>query len=329
MLWLSVRHRTPLTLAWSTPGAALLVTTGVVEGGWPAAVGAFLVSALLIALTGLLPWLGDVVGRIPASLAGAMLAGVLLPLCLAPVTALADSPTLVGPVVGTWLVGQVLFRRWAVPASLAVALLVVLLEAGDAVDVAELAPTLAWTTPAWTLPAVVSIAVPLYVVTMASQNVPGVAVMTGHGYAVPWREAMGVTGVGTLVAAPFGGHAVNLAAITAAMAAGPLAGPERSRRWLASVSASGTYLVLAAGASALTAVVVAAPGDIVQAAAGLALVGTLASSLSGALAEEDGREAAAVCFLVAASGVTVLGVGSAFWALLAGLALRPLLGARN
>ncbi|WKN47671.1 benzoate/H(+) symporter BenE family transporter [Nocardioides sp. Arc9.136] len=329
MLWLGLRHRTPLTLAWSTPGAALLVSTGAVEGGWPAAVGAFVVTALLIGLTGLVPWLGDLVGRIPASLARAMLAGVLMPLCLAPVTGLADSPGLVGPVVLTWVVGQLLFRRWAVPAALVVALTVVLLEAGDTVDTDRLLPTLAWTTPEWTLPALVSIALPLYVVTMASQNVPGVAVMASHGYAVPWRESMAVTGLGTLLAAPLGGHAVNLAAITAAMAAGPLAGPDRSRRWLAGTSAAVSYLVLAAAGSALTAVVVAAPGDVVQAAAGLALLGTLAASLSGALADEDGREAAAVCFLVAASGVTVLGVGSAFWALLAGLALRPLLRARG
>lgn len=329
MLWLGLRHRTPLTLAWSTPGAALLVSTGAVEGGWPAAVGAFVVTALLIGLTGLVPWLGDLVGRIPASLARAMLAGVLMPLCLAPVTGLADSPGLVGPVVLTWVVGQLLFRRWAVPAALVVALTVVLLEAGDTVDTDRLLPTLAWTTPEWTLPALVSIALPLYVVTMASQNVPGVAVMASHGYAVPWRESMAVTGLGTLLAAPLGGHAVNLAAITAAMAAGPLAGSDRSRRWLAGTSAAVSYLVLAAAGSALTAVVVAAPGDVVQAAAGLALLGTLAASLSGALADEDGREAAAVCFLVAASGVTVLGVGSAFWALLAGLALRPLLRARG
>ncbi|MDN4173627.1 benzoate/H(+) symporter BenE family transporter [Nocardioides sp. SOB77] len=329
MLWLGLRHRTPLTLAWSTPGAALLVSTGAVEGGWPAAVGAFVVTALLIGLTGLVPWLGDLVGRIPASLARAMLAGVLVPLCLAPVTGLADSPGLVGPVVLTWVVGQLLFRRWAVPAALVVALAVVLLEAGDAVRTDRLLPTLAWTTPEWTLPALVSIALPLYVVTMASQNLPGVAVMGSHGYAVPWRESMAVTGLGTLLAAPLGGHAVNLAAITAAMAAGPMAGPDRSRRWLAGTSAALSYLVLAAAGAALTAVVVAAPGDVVQAAAGLALLGTLAASLAGALAEEDGREAAAVCFLVAASGVTVLGVGSAFWALLAGLALRPLLRARG
>jgi benzoate membrane transport protein len=326
MLWLSVRHHDPLTLAWSTPGAALLVATGTVEGGWPAAVGAFVVTAGLVVLTGLVPWLGDLVARIPAALARAMLAGVLLPLCLAPVTGLAASPYLVGPVVLAWVVMHRVSRRWAVPVSLVVALVVVVVEAGSSVAGADLLPSVAWTTPHWTVAAVVSIALPLYVVTMASQNVPGVAVMSSYGYVVPWRETMTVTGLGTLVAAPFGGHAVNLAAITAAMAAGPMAGPDRSRRWLASASAAGAYLVLALGCAALTALVAAAPGDVIQAAAGLALLGTLASALAGALADEGEREAAVVCFLVAASGVTVLGVGAAFWALVAGLALRPVLG---
>jgi len=326
MLWLSIRHRAPITLAWSTPGAALLLSTGAVAGGWPAAVGAFVVTGVLIVLTGLVPALGDLIARIPVSLARAMLAGVLVPICLEPVTGLADSPAYVGPVVLAWLVMHRISRRWAVPVSLAVALVVVLVAAGDSVRAADLVPSVAWTTPHWTLQAVVSLAIPLYVVTMASQNVPGVAVTSSFGYQVPWSETMAVTGIGTVVGAPFGGHAINLAAITAAMTAGPMAGPDRERRWLAAVSASGAYLVLALGCAALTALVAASPGDVMQAAAGLALLGTLASSLAGALAEEGEREAAAVCFLVAASGITVLGVGAAFWALLAGLVLRPLLG---
>ena len=201
----------------------------------------------------------------------------------------------------------------------------VVVTAGSSITAADLAPAVTWTTPHWTVAAVVSIAVPLYIVTMASQNVPGVAVMASFDYQVPWRETMTVTGIGTLLGAPFGGHAINLAAITAAMTAGPMAGPDRSRRWVATVSASATYLTLALACGALTALVAAAPGDVMQAAAGLALLGTLAASLAGALADEDGREAAVVCFVVAASGVSILGVGAAFWALVAGLVLRPLL----
>jgi benzoate membrane transport protein len=329
MLWLAVRHRTPITLAWSTPGAALLVSTGAVTGGWAAAVGAFLVTGLLIVLTGLVPALGDLIARIPTSLARAMLAGVLLPICLEPVTGLADSPAYVGPVVLAWLVMHRISRRWAVPVSLAVALGVVIVTAGDTLTAADLVPTITWTTPHWTVAAVVSIAIPLYIVTMASQNVPGVAVMSSYDYQVPWRETMTVTGIGTLIGAPFGGHAINLAAITAAMTAGPTAGRDRDRRWIAVVAAAATYLTLALACGALTALVAAAPGDVMQAAAGLALLGTLAASLAGALADEDGREAAAVCFVVAASGVSILGVGAAFWALLAGLVLRPLLRPRS
>ena len=325
MLWLSVRHRTPVSLAWSTPGAALLISTGAVAGGWPAAVGAFMVTAVLILLTGLLPWLGELIARIPVSLARAMLAGVLLPICLQPVTGLADSPYVVGPVVLAWLVMHRVSRRWAVPVALVVAIVVVLAEAGSTVAAGDLVPAVAWTTPHWTLAAVVSIAVPLYIVTMASQNVPGVAVMASFGFTVPWRESMGVTGLATLAGAPFGGHTVNLAAITAAMTAGPMAGPDRSRRWIAAVSAAATYVVLALAAAALAALVAAAPGDVIPAAAGLALIGTFGTALAGALAEPDEREASAVCFLVAASGITVLGIGAAFWALLAGLVLRPLL----
>ncbi|MBI2243047.1 MAG: benzoate/H(+) symporter BenE family transporter [Nocardioides sp.] len=325
MLWLAVRHRTPITLAWSTPGAALLLSTGTVAGGWPAAVGAFVVTGVLIVLTGLVPALGELIARIPTSLARAMLAGVLLPICLEPVTGLADSPAYVGPVVLAWLVMHRVSRRWAVPVALAVALVVVLVAAGSSVSAPDLVPALAWTTPHWTVSSAMSLAVPLYIVTMASQNVPGVAVTSSFGYQVPWRETMTVTGIGTLAGAPFGGHAINLAAITAALAAGPAAGEDRSRRWIACVSASGTYLVLALGCGALTTLVAAAPGDVMQAAAGLALLGTLGAALAGALDDEGGREAVVVCFLVAASGITVLGIGAAFWALVAGLVLRPVL----
>ncbi|WP_370247028.1 benzoate/H(+) symporter BenE family transporter [Nocardioides sp.] len=328
MAWLAWRHRTPIALAWSTPGAALLLTTGAVDGGWPAAVGAFLLVGVLILLTGLLPWLGALIARIPAALARAMLAGVLLPICLTPVTGLAADPWLVAPVVLTWLVLARPAPRWAVPASLVAALVVVVVEAGGTVRAADLAPTLTWTTPTLTAAAAVSIALPVWIVTMASQNVPGVAVMTTQEWSVPWRSTRGVTGTATLLGAPLGGHAVNLAAITAAMVAGPLAGADRARRWWAALSAAAAYVVLGLAAAALATLVAAAPGSVIPAAAGLALLGTFATSLTGALAEDDEREAAAICFLVAASGISVAGIGAAFWALVAGLLARALLHPR-
>lgn len=330
MVGLAWRHRTPISLAWSTPGAAVLAGTGTgaVAGGWPAAVGAFVVTGVLIALTGLVPALGRLVAAIPVPLARAMLAGVLLPLCLAPVTALVADPGPVAPVVLTWLVVHRLATRWAVPASLAVALVVVVIDAGGTLATADLLPRLDLTAPHWTASALVSLALPLYVVTMASQNVPGVAVMRGFGYDVPWRETMTVTGLGTLLTAPFGGHAVNLAAITAALAAGPTAGADRDRRWRAAVTAGWCYVALAAAAGVLTALVAAAPNGVVEAAAGLALLGTFAAAVADALAEPADREGAAVTLLVAASGVVVAGVGAAFWALAAGLAVRWVLRAR-
>lgn len=323
MLWLSIRHRMPITLAWSTPGAALLASTTGIAGGWPVVVGAFIATGVLVLLTGLVPRLGDLVAAIPHSLARAMLAGVLVPLCLAPVTALVDAPAVIAPVVLTWLVLLRLAPRWAVPGALAVAVLTVLLTAH--VGVAGLAPSLAWTTPGWSISALVGVTLPLYVVTMASQNVPGVAVMSGFGYRVPWRESLTVTGIGTVLGAPTGGHTINLAAISAALAAGPDAGPDRSRRWIAAVSASVTYLVLAVASSALATMVVAAEDGLMQAAAGLALLGTLGAALAEALADPAEREAAAATLLVAASGVTVLGIGAAFWALVVGLMIRGFL----
>ncbi|NYJ02419.1 benzoate membrane transport protein [Nocardioides thalensis] len=320
MLWMAIRHRTPISLAWSTPGAALLATTSGVTGGWPAAVGSFVVAGALIIVTAAVPKLGDLVASIPPALAKAMLAGVLLPLCLAPVVELVDDPEVVAPTVLTWLVLLRLARRWAVPGALAAALITVLVTAD--VDASALAPSLTWTTPHWTLSAVVGIALPLYVVTMASQNVPGVAVMAGFGYKVPWRETLAVTGIGTVVGAPAGGHAINLAAITAALNAGPDAGPDKSRRWIAAVSGAITYLVLAVTSAALATLVAAAPGGVMQAAAGLALLGTLGSALADSLADVSEREAAAATLVVAASGVTIGGVGAAFWALVVGLVLR-------
>ncbi|GAA1530788.1 benzoate/H(+) symporter BenE family transporter [Nocardioides humi] len=325
MLWLSVRHRIPVTLAWSTPGAALLATSAGVTGGWSAAVGAFVAAGVLILLTALVPRVGDLVAAIPVSLARAMLAGVLLPLCLAPVTALVDSPAAVAPLVVTWLVLLRVAPRWAVPGALAVALGTVVATAR--IDAADLAPHLAWTTPSWSLSALVGIALPLYVVTMASQNVPGVAVMSGFGYRVPWRESLAVTGIGTVAGAPTGGHAINLAAISAALAAGPAAGADPRRRWIAAVSASVAYLVLAIASTALATLVAAAADGVMQAAAGLALLGTLGAALGDALADPAEREPAAATLVVAASGVTVLGIGAAFWALVAGLLLRAFLRA--
>lgn len=328
ILWLTLRHRTPLILAWSTPGAAMLATTGAVAGGWPAAVGAFLLVGVLILVTGLWPALGRLVAAIPAALAQAMLAGVVLSLCLAPVHGLAAEPWAVAPVLVGWLLATRFVPRWAVPIAFALTLVVIGVGADDLGRVL-VAPTLSWTVPALTGPAVLGLAVPLYLVTMASQNVPGAAVISSYGYRVPWRESMAVTGVGTLAGAVFGGHAVNLAAITASMTANPDVHPDPARRWVAAHAAGWTYLVLGILSAPLTAYVSLAPPDVIGTVAGLALLGTLAASLVGALTATEGREAATITFVVAASGTVIGGIGAAFWALLAGLVVRAVLARRR
>lgn len=324
MSGLALWTRLPVTLAWSTPGAALLVSTGPVAGGWPAAVGAFVLTGALLALTGLVPWLGRLAAAIPVPLAQAMLAGVLLQLCLAPFTAFAASPWAVGPVIVAWLLGTRWATRWAVPLALLTALVVIavsLVDRGTTLEAASLLPRLEPTAPVLTVASVVGIALPLTVVTLASQNIPGVAVMRSFGYTVPWRASMVTTGAGTGVAAVFGGHAINLAAISAALAAGEQAG-DRSRRWVAAFVAGLTALVLAFTSGALVAVTEKAPAGIVETVAGLALLSTFAASIVAALQDAHGRTSAAVTFLVAASGLQLLGVGAAFWALVVGLLVR-------
>ncbi|PRB19824.1 benzoate transporter, partial [Microbacterium sp. MYb54] len=327
---LAWRYRMPITVAWSTPGAALLVATGTVEGGWSAAVGAFLVTAALILLTALWPALGALIARIPPSIAQAMLAGVLLPLCLAPITGIVANPWGVVPVVLTWLVFARFAPRWAVPFAFIAAAVVVavsLIGTGAPFDPAVLLPRLEFTTPTFTVGALVGLALPLFIVTMASQNVPGIAIMRSFGYEVPWRPAMLVTGVGTALGATAGGHAINLAAISAALAASPDAAPDPKRRWVAGVSTGVSYLVLGAFSAAFVALVVLAPAAVIPAVAGLALFAAFGSSVQQAIDDPGERIPAVVTFLVAASGIAVLGVSAAFWALVAGLVVRTVLHA--
>ena len=325
---LSSRYRMPVTVAWSTPGAALLAATGLVEGGWPAAVGAFLVVAALILLTGVWPQLGTLIARIPPSIAQAMLAGVLLPLCLAPITGIVVNPWGVAPVVLTWLVFARLAPRWAVPLAFVAAAVVVgvsLAQEGALVDPAILIPRVELTMPTLTIGSVVGIAIPLFIVTMASQNVPGVAIMRSFGYEVPWRPAMLVTGIGTALGATAGGHAINLAAISAALAAGPEAEPDPQRRWVAGVSTGASYVVLGAASAAFAALVLLAPEAVIPAVAGLALFSAFGSAVQQAIDDPGERLPAVVTFLVAASGVAIAGVSAAFWALVAGLVVRSVL----
>lgn len=327
-VWLSLRYRRPLTLAWSTPGAALLVSAAGMQLGWSAAVGAFVVCGVLLADTGLWPWLGRTVAAIPAPLAQAMLAGVLLTLCVQPVLALSRTPLLVAPVVVLWVVLQRFAPRWSAPAAFALAL-VIGVAIADGTGVSLRVPTLSFTAPTFSWAAVVGLGLPLYVVTMAAQNVPGVAVLAAAGYRVPWRPALLLTGAGTAAGAAAGVHAVNLAAITAALPASPEAHPDPDRRWVAAVTAGVAYLAVAPAAATLAGLMAQAPPGVIESVAGLALVGTLTASLAAATADPAERLPAVAAFLVAAGGVSILGVGAAFWALVAGLVLRLTLRPRT
>ncbi len=321
---LSSSSRLPVTLAWSTPGAALLVSAGPVAGGYPAALGAFLVCGVLLVLTGLVRPLGRALARIPVPIASAMLAGVLLPLCVAPVRAVVALPAEAGPVVATWVVLTVVARRWAVPAALLVAIVVVVATEPLRAGATGVGPVLTADLPSVTAAGLLGLALPLWVVTMASQNLPGLGVLRAMGYEPVPRGLLVSTGALTVAGAPFGGHVTNLAAITAALTAGPDADADPSRRWIASAAAGATYLVLGLGAGLATALVASSPPLLIEAVAGLALLGALGGALTTALADDGVREAAVVTFVVSASSITALGLSAPFWGLAAGLVLLAL-----
>ncbi len=322
---LSVRTRLPVAIAWSTPGAALLATAGVPEGGFATAVAAFVLCGVLLLAAGLFPPLGRAIDRIPRPLAAAMLAGVLLPLCLEPVKAVQSVPELALPVIASWALLFRFARAWAVPAALVVAVLAVVvsqpLELGPA---SELAPALRFTAPDFRLGPALALGAPLFIVTMASQNVTGMAALANFGFYPRWRPVLTSTGAATVVAAPFGGHAINLAAITAALVAGPGAHPDGERRWIAAVTGGASLMVIGLGAAAATAFLAASPPEVLATVAGLALLAALGPALATALSDPEYREASLVTFVIAASGTTLLTVTAAFWGLLAGLGFLAL-----
>jgi len=324
------RTRMPITIAWSTPGAALLATSAASSHGFGAAVGAFMLVGVLLVLTGLIRPLGDLVRRIPTPLANAMLAGVILQICIAPFLALVKQPLAVAPVLIAWLVLLRVARRWAVPGALAAAAVVMgIVGTYGKLDPTHLLPSVEWTPPVLDLATLIAVGIPLYIVTMTSQNIPGIAVLKSFGYEPDVRPPLLYTGAATVAGAGFGGHAINLAAIAAALAAGPEAHPDRSRRWLAALSCGVVYVLFGPASALVAGIAEAAPAGMLATVAGLALIGTFANAASSTMSDAGHREAAAVTFLVAASGVTVLGVGSAFWALALGLVLHAVLTPRN
>lgn len=316
--WLSWRHRIPVVTAWSTPGAALVAASSGV--GLDAAVGAFLLSAGLVVLSAAFRPLGVLIGRIPTAVAAAMLAGVLFRFVAAVFERAADQPALVLPLVALFLL-----VRLASPAAAVLAVLAAGVPLAAGLGLAAPLPTdlalsaLIWTTPAFDPAALLGLGLPLWLVTMAGQNLPGFAVLRAFGYPAPARPILAATGLASLAAAPFGGHATNLAAITAAICAGPEAHPDPARRWQGGLAYAACYLLLALFAASLVRLLAAMPPALIATVAGTALVTPLAGALGAALAAEPHRFAAVITLAVTASGLSLLGIGPAFWGLLAGL----------
>jgi benzoate membrane transport protein len=326
---LSAWSKMPVSIAWSTPGGAFLAATGAVHGGFSVAVGAFIVSSLLIVAAGLFRPLGRAVSAIPPALANAMLAGILVGLCLAPVKAVAFNPWLGMPIVIAFFATAAINRLFAVPVALAVFVLVIVF--GVPIDPLALAhvgdslvPAPMFVMPEFSSAAMISVALPLFIVTMASQNIPGITVLRVHGYEPQPGPLFAVTGLFSLMAAPFGGHAINLAAITAAMCAGPDAHADPRRRYWSAIIGGIGYIVLGLLAGAVTAAVALAPKVLIESVAGLALFGAFSNCVTAAFKEPETREAAAVTFMVTASGLSFGGISGAFWGLLAGGAVMGL-----
>ncbi|ART56597.1 hypothetical protein CBP36_17805 [Acidovorax carolinensis] len=316
----SLLLRKPVMVAWSTPGAAVLATAGLAGGfSMAEAVGAFMVCAALITLAGVTRWFERIMNRIPMEIAAALLAGVLARFGLQAFAAAQSALPLVLLMLGTYLVARRMLPRYAVVVTLALAIAFVALrgEMSWSAIRFELAMPV-FTAPQFTLSAAISLALPLFVVTMASQNLPGVAVIRATGYDLPVSRLITMTGLATLVLAPFGGYALNFSAITAAICMGPEAHPDRDKRYTAAVSCGLLYAAIGIFGAVVTGLLTAFPKELVVAIAGLALLGTIGNGLAAALRDEPHREAALITFLVTLSGVVVVGVGSAFWGVVAG-----------
>jgi benzoate membrane transport protein len=328
---LSIRNRMPISIAWSTPGAAFLATAGPLEGGFPVAVGAFVLAAVVIVTAGLFKPLSRAVSAIPTPLANAMLAGVLIGLCFAPVKAVAFNPWFGLPIVVAYFLGGAVNRLAAIPAALVAFVLVIAfgvdMPAGALDGVWNaIVPAPVFVTPHFTVSSLISVALPLFIITMASQNIPGITVLRVNGYEPVAGPLFTMTGIFSLLSAPFGGHAVNLAAITAAMCAGEDAHKDPARRYWAAIIAGFGYVLIGLAAGAVTAFVALSPSILIEAVGGLALIAAFSGSAMAAFKEPETREAATVTFLVTASGISFAGISGAFWGLLVGGAVMLLAG---
>ena len=325
-LWLSWRSKMPVVLAWSTPGAALIAASVGID--MEQAVGAFLVAGALIVLTGVIRPLGAAAARIPPALATALLAGVLFDFVAGAVVDSVALPVLGVPMVAAFLLVRLWSAAWAVIAAICVGVGIVLAAGmhGDLPAIALSPPVLI--APVLDAGTVLGLALPLYIVTMASQNLPGIAVLRADGYAPPVPAILNVTGALSVLTAPFGGHTTSLAAITAAICTGPDAHPDPQERWKGCLVYGAGYAGLALIGASVVVMAASLPGALITILAGLALIGPFMGALRAAFGSGGDSFPAALTFAVTASGVSFWSVGAPFWGLALGLLAMALAGLR-
>ena len=317
--YLSLRYRMPIVTAWSLAGALLILAapSGTSMGH---AVGAFMVAALLTVLAGVVPVLGAAIARLPASIAGGMLAGLLLRFALGLFTGAQSAPALVLPLVGIFILARLFHPASAALVVIVLALPLAWTEGYAIPGMSASLPNLVWMPPEFSLPTIISLGIPLFLVTMATQQISGIAVLRSYGYAPPVSACFVVTGLTTLVLAPVGGYSINLSSVTASICTGPDTHPDPAKRYLTGPVFALCYLLLAAGGAALTQALIAIPPILVAAVAGIALLGPLAGALATAMHRPDERFASVLAFIVTGSNLVLFDVGGAFWGLIAGVA---------
>ncbi len=316
----SLRTGLPIVMAWSTPGAALLVTA-LAGVPFDQAIGAFVLAAALTLACGLFGWIDPILRRIPGEIAAAMLAGVLLNFGMGVFSSINQQPALVLAMCAAYLVCRRLAPRYAVLVVMLVAIAIAYALDLMQLDLLDWRLTeFVWTTPAFSAQAAVSLGIPLFVVAMASQNLPGLAILQAAGYRPPASRLVAATGLLGLLAAPFGAHSVTMGAISAAICTGPEAHPDAGKRYIAAATYGLGYVALSVVAGAVAVFFQALPPALLAALAGLALLGTIMGGMAAAMANPQRREAALITLLATASGFSFWGIGSAFWGLVAGLA---------
>ncbi|MFD1198249.1 benzoate/H(+) symporter BenE family transporter [Brucella gallinifaecis] len=327
-LLLSWRYREPIITAWSTPAAAFLVTA-LATASYAEAIGAYMISAVAFVLLGLTGCFEKVIRLIPPGIASGLLAGILLQFGIGAFSSVSVDPVLVGTLIAAYVVLKRFCARYAVIGILVIGLFILLMQ--GRVDLSDLELKLAapvFTMPEFSLNATLSIALPLFLITLTGQYMPGMLVLRNDGFQTSANPIVTVTGLGSLIMAPFGSHAFNIAAITAAIATGREAHEDPSKRWIAGIAAGCFYILVGVFGVTLAAVFMAFPATFITTLAGLALLGAIGGSLAGAMADARSREAALITFLASAANISLLGIGGAFWGLVIGLVASVVLNGK-